>query len=364
MIAIKSVKRSIISQLVSILLKVRFIPVKIDHQRKRVTIKLCSVVTLTCFIIHWGLFLLINMPVNIAAHQVRYVVVEYFEKTNVIDAISQFLFGSFMGVLFPFCPVFLAMGLPAIPSIALAIDLNWPRNGVKNVFSFFMIAFGAFLINATFWNNNLEEENVQTHIKILLYFSPSNFIAPLYWILPILLVSSWMEKFISICESNDKGKEIPRARRCIELYTAFQEGFGTFFFFVFSVTQLLSIFTLFLTISQSIGSDDTLAVKLLHSLGNLVVTSGLILNITGLTFILETGYKSLTGLAKPLQEQLIQQMDGSERRIIKNTIKDLEQMQPLTGNGYFAITRGTLTAMVSVSITYIIILVQFKMSAT
>ena len=173
-----------------------------------------------------------------------------------------------------------------------------------------------------------------------------------------------MEKFVSLCETKDRGKEIPRARRCIELYSAFQEGFGTFFFFVFSVTQLLSIFTLFLTISQSIGSDDPLLVKLLYSFGNLVVTSGLILNITGLTFILETGYTSLIGLTKPLQEKLLQQMDGSERGIIKNTIKDLEQMQPLTGNGCFAITRGTLTAMVSVSITYIIILVQFKMSAS
>ena len=300
MIAIKSVKRSIISKLVSLLIKVRFIPVKNDHEKKRVTFKLCSVVTLTCFSIQWGLFILINMPVNIAVQQVWYVVDEYFEKTNIIDAISQFLFGSFIGMLFPFCPIFLAMGLPSIPSISLAIDLNWPRNGVKHVFSFFMIAIGAFLINATFWTNNLEEENVQTHIKVLLYLSPSNFIAPLYWILPILLVSSWMEKFISLCESNARGKEIPRARRCIELYSAFQEGFGSFFFFVFSVTQLLSIFTLFLTISQSIGSDDTFSVKLLYSLGNLVVMSGFILNITGLTFILETGYISLIGLAKPL----------------------------------------------------------------
>ena len=105
-----------------------------------------------------------------------------------------------------------------------------------------------------------------------------------------------------------------------------------------------------------------LAVKVASSFGTLVVSAGLILNIAALSFILETGYNSLRELAKPLQEKLL--IEGSERKIIKNVIKEIEEIKPLTGNGFFEITRGSLTGMVSVGITYIIILVQFKISAS
>ena len=47
-------------------------------------------------------------------------------------------------------------------------------------------------------------------------------------------------------------------------------------------------------------------------------------------------------------------------RLIKRFIKELESLRPLSGNGNFSITKGTLTSMVSVGITYIIIMVQFK----
>ena len=357
---------SLISKLVSLLVKIRFIPVNNDRKKDRITFKLCSFVTLTFFIIHFGLFLMINLTIQLAAQTVSHVFMEYWKKTNIIDTISSLLLGPFVSWLFPFCPVFLAKGLPFIPTISLANDLKWPRHGAKHVLSYFLCALGLLAINGTFWSDILKEENTETHIQVLIYISSSfqYLIAPLYLILPTMLVSSWMEKFVSLCEYENDGKEVPRARRCIELYLAFQKGFGTFFLYVFSVTQLLSVFTLFLTVSHSIGSAYTLSTTILYSFGNLLITSGLILNIAGLTFTLEIGHKSLLDLAKPLQEQLIPQMDGCERQVIKNIIQNLSQMQPLTGNGFFAITRSTLTAMTSVSITYIIILVQFKMSAT
>ena len=88
------------------------------------------------------------------------------------------------------------------------------------------------------------------------------------------------------------------------------------------------------------------------------------LNIAGLTFILDAGHASLKGLASTLQDQLLQVTDGFERQTIENIIKDTEKTGPLNGMGFFDITRGTLTGMASVGITYLIILVQFKMSVT
>ena len=46
----------------------------------------------------------------------------------------------------------------------------------------------------------------------------------------------------------------------------------------------------------------------------------------------------------------------------KYSFQEIESLGPLTGLGYFNIEKSTLTSMVSTALTYIIILVQFKMS--
>ena len=54
--------------------------------------------------------------------------------------------------------------------------------------------------------------------------------------------------------------------------------------------------------------------------------------------------------------------ETQQRNIIELKLKELEDVRPLSGNGYFEIGRGTLTSIVSTSITYFIILLQFKQS--
>ena len=44
-------------------------------------------------------------------------------------------------------------------------------------------------------------------------------------------------------------------------------------------------------------------------------------------------------------------------------LQEVEALGPLTGLGYFTIERSTLTSMVSTAATYVIVLVQFRMSA-
>ena len=41
----------------------------------------------------------------------------------------------------------------------------------------------------------------------------------------------------------------------------------------------------------------------------------------------------------------------------------IDSAEPLSGCGMFEIKRSTLTSMISISITYLIVLVQFKMSS-
>ena len=46
----------------------------------------------------------------------------------------------------------------------------------------------------------------------------------------------------------------------------------------------------------------------------------------------------------------------------KDILEDLEHIEPLTGLGLFQIRKHNLTSMVSIAVTYLIILVQFRLT--
>ena len=47
----------------------------------------------------------------------------------------------------------------------------------------------------------------------------------------------------------------------------------------------------------------------------------------------------------------------------RELLRDIEELEPVSGYGLFSVDRSTLTSTVSVSITYLIILIQFKQTA-
>ena len=51
-----------------------------------------------------------------------------------------------------------------------------------------------------------------------------------------------------------------------------------------------------------------------------------------------------------------------EEEDIQEVLDLIDEAEPITGCGMFGITRSTLTSMVSTSLTYLIILIQFKLS--
>ena len=51
-----------------------------------------------------------------------------------------------------------------------------------------------------------------------------------------------------------------------------------------------------------------------------------------------------------------------DRADIEEVMDIIDDAQPISGCGLFEITRSTLTSMISTSITYLIILIQFKLS--
>ena len=99
-----------------------------------------------------------------------------------------------------------------------------------------------------------------------------------------------------------------------------------------------------------------------------------------LTSTMDLGHTMLREIASTARRQVARMPRGEERELVKLLIKvitlqnrkpdrkfyiglqEVEVTGPLKGMGLFTMERSTITSMVSTALTYIIILVQFRMS--
>ena len=97
----------------------------------------------------------------------------------------------------------------------------------------------------------------------------------------------------------------------------------------------------------------------LHSL--LVTIIGYILYSVVYLFILGQFIYKVDDLSKHLKKLKVtlEQLEDEGENMTK-LIREIDNLEPVSGYGLFTMDRTTLTSMISVSITYVIILVQFK----
>ena len=99
----------------------------------------------------------------------------------------------------------------------------------------------------------------------------------------------------------------------------------------------------------------------LHSL--LITIIGYILYSVVYLFILGQFIFKVDDLNKHLKRlRLTLEQLEDEGANMTNLIREIDNLEPVSGYGLFSVDRTTLTSMISVSITYVIILVQFKQS--
>ena len=102
-------------------------------------------------------------------------------------------------------------------------------------------------------------------------------------------------------------------------------------------------------------------------------------NLFAVTGSVEAGYETIDEISVEARRRLDLSDDKKERRQLKTLIMNVSSLKPLSANGYFDISRETLTSMTSVrlnishisldiifcfSVTYLIILVQFQLSSS
>ena len=80
------------------------------------------------------------------------------------------------------------------------------------------------------------------------------------------------------------------------MYGKIEKGFGSFFMFVFGMSQLLIIFSLFLSISQAVGSNRSGWERMVQSF-SMLLTASLGLNIYGFGCILDDVHKTFKAIS-------------------------------------------------------------------
>ena len=70
--------------------------------------------------------------------------------------------------------------------------------------------------------------------------------------------------------------------------------------------------------------------------------------MTALTFTVESAYDSIQNLLERTEERLFRTREKSERQKLKYEIRKLSKLEPMTGGGFFQISKSTLTSMLSV----------------
>ena len=352
------------SKFINFLIWIKFFPIQKDQNNQKAIFKLFSPATLVFIIIYLGVpscFVMLNKFLLTEISQAFLIM---NGNLNIIDTISIYGCNVISLTTFYLCPLFFVKGIPSAPSLTLARDLMWPKNGCMFVTSFILDCLGYFVSYNSMVFDAIEGKNIKQTTVTLSSIMPMSYLFPsvCFWLIPSLSVSAWMEKIILLCNKKSSSK-INHAKFCIGLFSDINSGFGFFFLYVFAVTQFLSIFAFFVVISWPLSADGFILSRLVYSFGVLCLCAGTILNIITLTWKLDSAYQALKNMTMPLQEYLVTiQGDENLRQEIKNIINDIRYTGPFSGKGLFSITRSTLTGMFSIAVTYIIILVQFKMS--
>ena len=140
---------------------------------------------------------------------------------------------------------------------------------------------------------------------------------------------------------------------------------GTWLFYTFICYQISTIATFFLAVTQIFATHVSFWQR---GVSCIVFTAFGIFFLSILYILISTSentFAKFQSLKKPLEDLIIEKEDLQRSQVeqIKFLIKDVDDSRPLSGNGYFEMSKGTLTSIVSISITYFIILLQFRTPA-
>ena len=350
-----------VSNILTILIKTCIIPLKIIRSEKTttsVTFRLKSKQTLIFWlyqlIIYGTTFFMMIYMTGIKPIMAWFIT--KFYNLNFIDFVSILFILNF-GAIIPTFSLQFSKNLTHVANeIILSPNLQLPNHWKKFVLSslFNVISTKAF--------NYIHIINSKIDVDEDIDFS--------WWIASNLIqiivnnIFVFIFFFLALCFIDEfkrnaclpKNNIIFHTNKCIDLFKTLQKGFGTTFLLTFSYYQIQNVFCTYMSISSLMSMNENPWQNIVLSVCYLTMSAYFMAMLYCITLTAEEAYDALQSLSKPLEKMLVNENDFTQREHIKATMRKLEKIRPLNGNGYFNITRETLTSIV----TYLIILLQFR----
>ena len=118
----------------------------------------------------------------------------------------------------------------------------------------------------------------------------------------------------------------------------------------------------FFTVGLVIGANRLdLASLLVCMLGYALMTIFFLLMLREVLFAVDDVNKSRRYIKEAVED--LDKDDETKHEAARLLLRDIDNLEPLSGYGLFEMNRSTLTSMISTSITYLIILIQFKQAS-
>ena len=257
----QKIQMTFISRCVSILIKIKFIPLK-----KGETFHLCSLETLWSFLLYY-----VTSIMLFSSSYIFFRASIDASKSQTLDSLELTDFLSYLGFnvtnffLFPFIPLIIGNSAGQSVDISLCPSLPWPRIGWKIILCEFFYALGyALSIIPSILHyaaESFKNEGLFIILSIICLCSVCIIVA-LCVIISQILVFSWMDKLGNTAETIVKEINIQKhARSCLENYNNLNQALSIYFFFNFAILQFSWIFTAYLSVTNLINLDDSLVIE-------------------------------------------------------------------------------------------------------
>ena len=216
------------------------------------------------------------------------------------------------------------------------------------------IVLFTFTINA---NVELDENDI---IWIILGFSTILLFSLLIALCMFSFQLSWLDKFCRICKNHKLFSTIHHSQKCLDLYKSIQNGVGNMVLGFFTFGQVIIVITIYMCISTAFSSLYDISTKIIVAICYAILSIFFGINMYIMILAAENTHTSLQKLTKSLKI-IVMKEKNEEIKIQAKLLKDeIKNIPTLNGNGYFELKKDTLTSITSTTVTYLIILFQFR----
>ena len=349
--------QSSVSGLWKLMTKLCMIPIKLNPSEGTATFKLRSKQTLI-FMLFQSIMIGGSTAMFIYFAGIETLVIWFkalVKESNTVDVIS-FLVITFISTQIPNYNLFFSKEITHLGSeIILSQNLQLPNHWKKFVFVSVLYTCSSLvmsIIKQRYSTVDLGELCLAVWLFLLINVCSNQFGL-------CFIILTFLDEYKRIILLPTT-KIIMHTSKSINLFESLQKGFGTTFLVVFSFSQIQNIFCAYMSISSMMSNNGNAGQNIILSLCFFVWSVYCMTLLYCITLTAEDAYDALQSLHTPLEKMLVNENDISRKEYIRATMRKLEKTCPLNGNGYFTLSRETLTSTVSTTVTYLIILVQFR----